>query len=310
MCRLRRVLPLLLILSGLATPASAEPPKAKKALYIGIDGTRFDALRVAKTPHLDKLMEAGIHADNCLILGARYRKNDTISGPGWSSILTGVWADKHGVNDNSFRGKNYQQYPHFFARLKSQQGGAKTVSIVTWKPLHDHVLSHADVAQTYEDDSGDWVQFDKQAADEASQQLAEKDLTCMFLYFGQVDVAGHAFGFHPESAQYVASIERVDEQLGRVLEALRARTSYAEEDWLIVVTSDHGGRGRGHGGGHDSPEILNSLLIVSGPSARRGKFKRQTYLVDAPVTVLAHLGVRIDDAWKLDGAAVGLRGDE
>jgi arylsulfatase A-like enzyme len=74
----------------------------------------------------------------------------------------------------------------------------------------------------------------------------------------------------------------------------------------VVVTSDHGGKGKGHGDGHQSPEILNSFLIVSGPSAERGKFTEQTYLVDAPVTVLTHLGVKIDPSWKLDGRAVGL----
>lgn len=68
-------------------------------LYLGIDGARFDALQAATTPTL----AAGIHSDTCLILGDRYRENDTISGPGWSTILTGVWADKHGVNDNSFK---------------------------------------------------------------------------------------------------------------------------------------------------------------------------------------------------------------
>jgi hypothetical protein len=66
------------------------------------------------------------------------------------------------------------------------------------------------------------------------------------------------------------------------------------------------GKGYGHGGGHETPEILNSFLIVSGPSARRGKFEEQTYLVDAPVTVLTHLGVELDESWQLDGRAVGL----
>ena len=87
---------------------------------------------------------------------------------------------------------------------------------------------------------------------------------------------------------------------------MKARKKYAEEDWLFVVTSDHGGQGKGHGGGHDKPEIFNSFLIVSGNAAKRGTFDEQVYLVDAPVTVLAHLGVQPKDAWKLDGRPVGL----
>jgi hypothetical protein len=45
-------------------------------------------------------------------------KMKRLAGPGWSSFLTGVWADKHGVNDNTFRGQNYDEYPHFFVHLK------------------------------------------------------------------------------------------------------------------------------------------------------------------------------------------------
>src|SRR5436190_5093014 len=77
----------------------AEEPKTKKVLFIGLDGTRFDAIEKAKTPNLHALMNEGIYSDTCLILDDRYQKSDTVSGPGWSSILTGVWADKHGVHD-------------------------------------------------------------------------------------------------------------------------------------------------------------------------------------------------------------------
>jgi arylsulfatase A-like enzyme len=102
------------------------------------------------------------------------------------------------------------------------------------------------------------------------------------------------------------AIERADKLVGRVLEAIGSRKSKGE-DWLVIVTSDHGGQGTGHGGGHDDPEVFNSFLIVSGPSAQRGTFDEQVYIVDAPVTALAHLGVQLKEAWKLDGRPVGLK---
>jgi arylsulfatase A-like enzyme len=129
----------------------------------------------------------------------------------------------------------------------------------------------------------------------------------VFFYIGQVDVAGHTHGFHPAVPEYIAAIERADQLAGRVLAAVKGRKTYDTEDWLVLVTSDHGGQGKGHGGGHATPEILNSFLIVSGPAAQRGTFDQTVYLVDAPVTALAHLGVKTKDEWKLDGRAVGLR---
>lgn len=258
------------------TAFAAEPAKTKKALYIGMDGTRFDALQAAEAPNLDRIIKDGIYADNCLILGERYQKNDTISGPGWSTILTGVWADKHGVHDNSFKGKNYEAFPHFFARIRAQKPDARLVSLITWSPIEDHIVSNADVHKKYEDSSKDYAKFDASAAEEAVKQLADPKLDCLFLYFGQVDEAGHNHGFHPTVKDYKAAIERVDAHVGKVLEALAKRETLQNEDWVIVVTSDHGGQGTNHSNGHKVPEILNSFMVVSGDSAKRGKFEEQT----------------------------------
>jgi predicted AlkP superfamily pyrophosphatase or phosphodiesterase len=298
----------LLVLAGALAVSAAEP--AKKVLYIGIDGTRFDAIEKATTPNLDALMAGGVHSPTCLILGDRYQKNDTISGPGWSSILTAVWADKHGVHDNTFKGRSYEQFPHFFARLKKVRPDAKTASFVTWKPIAEYITSAADVNENFEEQDhtvAGYDRYDNAAAAAAEKHVAEANPDALFLYIGQVDVAGHAHGFHPSVPEYSAAIERADKLVGRAVAAVKARKTYADEDWLIVVTSDHGGQGKGHGGGHKTPEILNSFLIVSGSAAKRGTFDQQVYLVDAPVTVLAHLGVKPKDEWKLDGQVVGLK---
>ena len=304
---LARTILALALFAAACSPGAAAEPASRRVLYLGIDGTRFDALQAAATPTLDRLLAAGIHSDTCLILGDRYRGNDTISGPGWSTILTGVWADKHGVNDNSFKGKNYAAFPHLFARIKERQPEARTVSLVTWAPIEDQIVSHADVRQKFVAQGKDYAGADAEAAAEAVRQLADPTLTCLFLYQGQVDEAGHAHGFHPTVAEYVAAIEAVDKNLADVLAALEARPTRAAEDWLVVVTSDHGGRGTNHTKGHNVPEILHSFLIVSGAGAARGTFAEPTYLVDAAATVLAHLGIEPDEAWGLDGVPRGLK---
>lgn len=297
----------LTVLAGACSQGGAAEPLSRRVLFLGIDGTRWDALQAAATPTLDRLLASGIHSDTCLILGDRYRNNDTISGPGWSSILTGVWADKHGVNDNSFKGKNYEAFPHLFARIKQRQPEARTVSLVTWAPIEDEIVSHADERRKFAIQGKGYAGADAEAAAEAVRQLAVPELACLFLYQAQVDAAGHANGFHPTVAEYVAAIEAVDRNLADVLAALESRPTRAAEDWLVVVTSDHGGRGTNHVKGHDVPEILHSFLIVSGDSAARGKFTEPTYVVDAAATVLAHLGIEPEGAWGLDGVPRGLK---
>lgn len=293
--------------AGLRSAPTAALAAVPRVLYIGIDGTRFDAIERADTPQLDALIADGCHSRTCLILGDRYRGNDTVSGPGWSSILTGVWADKHGAQDNNFQGTKYDEYPHLFVRLKETRPDARTASFVTWAPIHDKITAGADVSVNFEESAHgvlDYDRYDIAATDAAVRELTEQNPDVVFLYLGQVDVAGHTHGFHPSVPEYVAAIERADRLVGRAVAAVRSRPQYRAEDWLVVVTSDHGGLGKGHGGGHDKPEILNSFLIVSGPAARRGAIEEQVFLVDAPVTVLGHLGVAPREAWRLDGRSI------
>jgi len=532
----------------------AGDARAKRVLVIGIDGTRPDALLRAETPNLDRLIREGTFTDTAQVLGTRYDKNDTVSGPGWSSLLTGVWADKHGVHDNAFKGARFEAFPHFFKRLKDARPGARTVSLVSWEPIHQFILAEADIRRTeplspetdrppvdlkgradrlkidtrdgqwhhllarregdtvtlyldgqlagerkgagehfdlggafyhlgrdtragetrfegqldtvrlwtralsepeirqaaktsapadrngllieylfdaapggadaqgttdqlvfdsaghpagpfhaapvakshpltFRQDKapgsrslslpsengpehgarlplagplksitqGDftiearfrttkagrnillgnfagrtgalnlelhenntvrvWIQppssgdsglsleneRDRRMAENAAEILTRDDPDALFVYFHQVDATGHTIGFSPDIPGYVQAIENVDRHVGTVLKGLQSRATYAREDWLTIVCTDHGGFKTGHGGGHKNPEIRNVFLIVSGPSAQVGRCEEPAFLVDVAGTALAHLLGRIDPKWELDGRAVGLK---
>lgn len=285
---------------------AAEPIPPGRVLFIGIDGCRFDAIERAEAPNLDRLRADGCYSDRTLIQGERYHGSDTVSGPGWSSLLTGVWADKHGVDNNRFRDPKLQEYPHFFVRFKSVYPQAKTVSLASWPPISKYIVRGADVDE-HPSDEDLYVPGDREVASRAAELLSRDDPTAMFVYFGQVDEHGHKFGFSPEVPEYVAAIERVDAHVGEVLEALKRRPNFTTENWLVIVSSDHGGRGKDHGGGHGVPEIMNSFVIVSGAAAMRGAIDTPTFLVDVPVTALTHLGIALDPAWHLDGKPIGLR---
>jgi predicted AlkP superfamily pyrophosphatase or phosphodiesterase len=306
---MRPLFPLLIlaILTSFTTQILAEE-SSKRVLVFGIDGCRFDAMTKAKTPQLDLLIKQGIHSPTAQILGDRYRKNNTISGPGWSSILTGVWADKHNVQGNSFKEPNIKQYPHFFHYVKLNNPSAKTFSTVDWDPIAKYIVSSADVSLSTKTKDLSYEQADDKSAAAASEYLLNDNPTAMMVYLGAVDETGHSKGFHPSVPEYISAIERVDRQIGEILSALEKRKAKKPgEDWLIVLSSDHGGAGRGHGGGHNNPDILNSFLIVSGASAQRGKFDKTVYIVDVVPTALSHLGIQIKDDWKIDGTIVGLK---
>ncbi|MCZ6834963.1 MAG: alkaline phosphatase family protein [Planctomycetota bacterium] len=275
----------------------AAQSKAPKVLIIGIDGLRPDAMMKADTPNIDALM-----ADGGYSLEARTSRI-TVSGPGWSSMLTGVWLPKHNVPDNDFRRPAYDRYPHFFTRLREQKPEAITAAFNSWEPLSKFLVppahtSHA-VFINY-DDGGD-----EKLVLLAAGLLANEPLDVVFFYFADVDGAGHNFGFHPDSPEYIAEIEEVDGQLSLLIDAVRSRVTYEQEDWLILVSSDHGGTLDGSHG-RDEPKHRKIPYIASGSSAARGIIYPTPNVVDIAVTAMTHLGVTIDPAWNLDGVPSGL----
>jgi predicted AlkP superfamily pyrophosphatase or phosphodiesterase len=259
-----------------------------KVLLIGIDGCRPDALVRALAPHMHRLILTGAFSD-------RAQTGDIpVSGPGWSSMLTGVWRQKHGVRDNDFDGADFVHYPHFFRRLKQARPDADTVSIVRWRSIHDHILKDAELAEV------SWT--DRQVADRAGYALRERKADAVFVQFEDVDQAGHEFGFDPAQPNYQAAIERTDSHVGRLLEAVRQRKTYAAEEWLILISTDHGGSGKSHG--RDVPEDRTIFIVANGPSVTRGAIEPPPAIVDVAATALVHLGVPLDPSWQLDAKPI------
>ena len=88
---------LFLIASILLVQQITYASQPRKVLIIGIDGTRSDALQDANTPNIDAILF------NSFFTYEAWHHGITISGPSWSSILTGVEYTKHGVRDNTYQ---------------------------------------------------------------------------------------------------------------------------------------------------------------------------------------------------------------
>lgn len=273
--------------------------RAAKVLILGIDGLRADALAAVGPPAhaIRQLMDSGCYTYQAHT-GAK-----TVSGPGWSSILTGVWLDKHNVPDNEFKNPNYKEYPHFFARVREARPALRLASIVDWQEIDKFILAPvgADDRLVFDyKDSGD-----ARVTEAAVKLLSQGNPDVTFIYFADVDETGHKLGFHPSSPGYMAQIETVDSQISQILDAVRARPNYTKENWLIIVTSDHGGTIDGNHG-RDIPEHREIPFIVSGAGAKRGKLLETIQQVDVVPTALAHLGIVMKPEWGLDGRPAGL----
>ncbi|MEE2711808.1 MAG: alkaline phosphatase family protein [Planctomycetota bacterium] len=273
-----------------AVAASGQTPR-RKVLIIGIDGCRPDAIAVANTPNLDTLIANGAYSDLA-------QTGITVSAPGWSDMLCGVWENKHGVTNNSFSGMNYGQYPHLFRRVKEACSQSFLSSFVSWSPINTFITPP-------ETDLIVSVSSDLAVLQAALAHLANDDPDLSFVYFGDVDLAGHGYGFDPSVPQYIATIEVTDTYIGQLLMALQSRPTYAQEEWLILMSSDHGGSFAGHG--QQIPSHMTVPFLVSGAATQQGTvITPAPEVVDLPPTIFAFLGLPVDPAWGWDGQAVGL----
>lgn len=221
---------------SLSTVLLSQTPKV---LIIGLDGCRQDALRAANTPHIDALLPNALYSYDALT------EYPTWSGPGWSSLLTGVWSDKHGVLENSFAGSNFEDYPCLFNYIEEFNPGLRTVSLVDWKPIHDYITNGAD--ENYYSPLATYFLADEEIRTKAVQELTFNNPDAMFVYFGSIDEAGHTTTFSASNPIYISAIEDVDGYIGEIMDALQSRPTYNDEDWLVILSPDHGGESFGHG---------------------------------------------------------------
>jgi predicted AlkP superfamily pyrophosphatase or phosphodiesterase len=315
----------------LVAPITVVEESFGRILIIGMDGTRAEALAIANTPNLDAISSLGSRDINAIT------GDVSLSGPGWASMLTGVWCDKHNVidNDASWSQSSFDSYPHFITRLETAAPSRHTFSVSHWDPINDEILC----ADERDDNCGGADQVinvgtDEAVRDEVVEVLTNGNPDVVFMQFDDVDHAGHGDpptdpgGFCPfaggDSADgdhdgactalnfnqdYLDVVETTDGYIGDIFAALTNRSNYAAENWIIIVSPDHGGGGQvinQHGFPHDQDR--RTFLIVAGNAASAFPAGQQMKMVDIAATALFHLGVTIDPSWNLDGQPVGITG--
>lgn len=263
----------------------------KKSLVVGVDGAAFHKVDELALPAIDALRAQGVTAPHNLY-GTPMA--GTISGPGWSSIATGVWPDKHKVVDNNFTNPDYATYPDYQTRLETANPSASTLVVGTWNPIPEIVFGEkVDVRVPGGSDDGTTAK--------AADYLKNGNPDSTFVHLDDVDGAGHACG--TGCSQYADALKRADRQIGELVAAVKARPSYPSEQWLITVTADHGHTPTGGHGG-STPGERQDFVVAAGPGIPAGSTRYDVKIVDIAPTVLAHEGVATDPEWNLDGQAL------
>jgi len=204
----------------------------RKILLVVVNGARGEAVRTANIPNMVGLNDNAIYSWNAL---TEYNNvgNPIADATGWANILTGATSNEHQVTSNDFAGNNLAAYPTFLSRIKTAKPTAKTSAFISTASLKTNLLADATQVQEFATDAS--------VHTAALTELGTGTSSLVLVEYNSVAMAGDAYGYENTTAQYMNAITQVDTYVGALVERLKSRTTYKEENWLVIITSNKGG---------------------------------------------------------------------
>jgi len=212
-------------------------------ILISLDGFRFDYLEKYEPPNIRSLAREGVQAR--WMIPAFPSK----TFPNHYTIATGLYPQNHGIVENNVFDKGFNATFTMSNREEVQNGRwwlGEPIWITAEKQGQRSAPlfwpgSEAEIAGAR---PAYWKPYDGKMTNEARVDtiLSWLDLppgerpTFLSLYFSDVDSAGHDFS--PDAVETRTAVLKVDADLGRLVDGLKARGIFAQVNLILV--SDHG----------------------------------------------------------------------
>lgn len=213
-----------------SSPEIPPNPVNRKTLLIVVDGAVGTEVQAAKPPTLSSLVDYSIFSWD----GLTDFKNNTITNAyAWTTLLTGTNAEKHNVRGNDFSGNNLADYPSIFTRIKQERAGLRTAAFCSSPELADNLAADATEKRSFGED-------DAAVKEAVKTELSTQDPSLVLVQFHDVDKAGAASSYSISSQDYKDAILRIDGYIGELLTAMGNRSSFKDENWMVIITSNKG----------------------------------------------------------------------
>ena len=279
--------------ASIVASAVAEPTHV---LLIGTDGTNMSKILEyaydEPTSGFRILMDQGVTGTTSFV------GHTTLSGPSWSTILTGAWDNKTGVFNNIFSPVPYNSWPTAINLIEYNTPEVDTAVFANWQYINDIAG-----AGGYPADVNDFVEFDTswevtddrvvQATIEQINTTSASDSSFIFSYQVAVDEAGHEAG--GDSPEYRAALINTSENIAAIMTAVDAwEAANPGQQWTVITTTDHGHQPQaGFGHGFNSPLETSSFVIfdLEGNDADDGQQNLGYSNTDITPTILNLFGI-------------------
>ncbi len=313
---------LVLLVMLLANFANSQVAK-KKVVFVIADGIPADIIERVAKPHMDLIIQAGAYK-RAYVGGIKgtYNQTPTISAPGYNNLLTGVWANKHNVFNNDIKAPNYH-YWSIFRYLKNQQPSLKTAVFSSWIDNRTKLVGEGlpetggykvdyafdgyelDTLRFPHDKKGEYLhQIDLQVVHKADSVIRKSAPDLSWIYLEYTDEVGHIYG---NGAIMDQAVNYLDEQMGSIYSAIEYRKKNFGEDWLLVITTDHGRdakNGMNHGGQSDRERT--TWLVTNYPKLNEYFKQFNPAIVDIlpSITSFMQLEMPKENQEELDGVSM------
>lgn len=266
----------------------AQSKQIKHVVLIGFDGLGAYAFDSADIPHIRQLMKDGSYS-----LKARSVLPSS-SAVNWASMIMGAGPTMHGYTEwgsktpeiPSITTNKYNLFPSIFSLVRDQRPQAKTGVVYSWEGIGYLFEKKAVDLDVY-------TANDSLSLQTTIHFLKTEKPVLTFVHFDQPDGVGHNIGHRTPA--YYEMVHKVDTYVGALREAIRE--AGMEKSTVIILSSDHGGTGKGHGG--KTLDEVEIPWIIAGPGIKKNnEIKEVIITYDTAPTIAYALRLKTPQAWR------------
>lgn len=266
---------------------SQHRQQAKHIILFGTDGLGAYAFKEAAIPSIRKMMDNGSYS-----LKTRSVLPSS-SAVNWASMLMGSGPELHGYTEWGSKTPELPSrkigkggiYPSIISLIDEQLPEAKKGVAYTWNGI-GYLFEKNMVDLDFNGEN------DEETVEKALEFLVKHKPVFTFIHVDEPDHAGHAFGH--DTPAYYSALKKVDSLVGKVISTLEKEQMMSES--VIILSSDHGGVNKGHGG--KSLLEVEVPWIVYGKGIRKQRVEQTVVTYDTGATIAYLLGLTPPEFWR------------